>query len=54
MRGRKISEAELETMVLTVVNAIPFGKKNAIKRDSLCEKVRMNDRKVRKMIELVR
>lgn len=54
MGDRKAAEVDLETQVLTVVNAIPFGRKNAIKRDTLCAKVGMGDRKVRKMIELAR
>ena len=47
-------EIDLESQVLTVVASIPFGRNNAIKRDTLCSKVGMSDRKVRKMIELAR
>lgn len=49
-----VVESDVEAQVLTVVDAIPTGRNNAIKRDALCAKVGMSDRKVRKMIELAR
>ncbi len=40
--------------VAMVVNAIPVGSENAIKRRDLCAKLGMSDRQVRKLIELAR
>ncbi len=37
-----------------VLAAIPFGSENAIKRRDLCARLGMNDRQVRKLIELAR
>lgn len=54
MDAKNVIDSDLEEQILTVVDAIPVGREHAIKRGSLCAKVGMSDRKVRKMIELAR
>lgn len=48
------SELPREANTDVVANALGYGKKNAIKREELCEKLGVSDRKMRRMIEQAR
>ena len=52
--GNKKPTADLETQVCIVVEAIPFGRQNAVKRSVLCDQLGMNDRGLRRLIEVAR
>ena len=45
---------DTETMVCLVVNDIPFGRANAVKRSELCARLGLSDRKLRRLIEAAR
>ena len=45
---------DVETMVCLVVNDIPFGRANAVKRSELCAHLGLSDRKLRRLIEAAR
>ncbi len=54
MQLAKDIDADLLAEIYSVIDAIPAGRENAIKRAVLSEKVGMTDRKMRKMIEMAR